>query len=136
MEDRELALVWFLRVYAGVLLLALPAALAPEGFLAAGYQATGLGNWPEIPLLSYLTRSASAIYALIGTMLLVISFDVARYRPLILLLGWASIFRGVYLIVLEWAVGLPLWWVLVEGPGVLLSGIGMLVLARGSPNRS
>ena len=37
---------------------------------------------------------------------------------------------AAYLAVMGWAVGMPAWWVAVEGPMVLLSGIPMLVLSR------
>jgi hypothetical protein len=130
MVGREWALVWYLRGYAVVLLAALPALVVPAQWLAAAYEWLGLGNWPALPLLEYLARSASAIYALVGALMLVMSFDVARYRPLILILGWVSVPGSVYLLLLDLMIGLPWWWVLLEGPVVLLTGVVLLVLAR------
>src|SRR5437588_7384133 len=82
MAGRERALVWFLRAYAALLLLALPAAVLPTRWLAWSYEALGLGEWPPEPLLEYLARSASLLYALVGGMALLWSFDPPRYRPL------------------------------------------------------
>jgi hypothetical protein len=130
MAGRERVLVWYLRGYAALLLAALPATVVPAHWLAAAYQWLGLGTWPDVPLLEYLARSASAIYALVGAMMLLMSFDVARYRSLIVLLGWVSVPGSVYLLVLDLALRFPWWWVLLEGPVVLLTGVVLLVLAR------
>ncbi len=131
MAGRQRALVWFLRAYAVVLLAALPATVAPTSWLAAGYEWAGLGTWPNEALLEYLARSASGIYSLVGALCLVMSFDVVRYRPLIALLGGVSVPGSVWLLVLDLWVGLPWWWVVLEGPAVLLTGVVLLVLARG-----
>jgi hypothetical protein len=130
MMARERALVWYLRAYGVLLLLALPALVVPSSWLAWAYEALGLGTWSELPLVEYLARSASAVYALVGALVLWMSFDPPRYRPLLLLLGWVSLPAGVYLLVLDVALGFPWWWVLLEGPGVLLSGVVLIVLAR------
>ncbi len=60
------------------------------------------------------------------------SFDPPRYRPVLLLLGWVSLPGGVYLLVLDWMLDFPWWWVVLEGPVVLLSGVVLVVLARQS----
>jgi hypothetical protein len=130
MAGRERLLVWYVRAYGVLLLLALPFTVVPTRWLAGTYTWLGLGDWPEPALVEYLARSASAIYALVGAMVVVMSFDVDRYRPLVLLLGWVSLPAGVYLFVLDLAIGLPWWWALSEGPIVLLSGAVLLVLIR------
>ena len=132
MVDRERLLAWFLRCYAALLLAALPFAVMPTRWLAISYESVGLGEWPALPLVQYLARSASGIYALVGAMTLLMSFDVRRYRPLILLLGWVSLPGSVYLFVLDRALGFPSWWVLLEGPVVLITGLVLLVLAHRS----
>ncbi len=132
MTGRQRALVWYLRAYAVLLLLALPALVVPTRWLAWAYEALGLGTWSQLPLVEYLARSASAIYALVGLLVLWMSFDPPRYRPVLLLLGWVSLPGGVYLLVLDWMLDFPWWWVVLEGPVVLLSGVVLVVLARQS----
>jgi len=129
MTDRALAL--FLRVYACLLLAALPAVLVPRHYLASAYVWLGLGDsWPSPALLEYLARTASGLYAFLGGMVLLMSFDPARYRPLLRLLGWFSLPAAVYLSALGLSLDLPGWWVAVEGPMVLCSGVLLLWLTR------
>jgi hypothetical protein len=135
MVGRDRALVWYLRGYGAVLLAALPFTIVPTSWLAGIHEWLGLGPWPATALLEYLARSASAIYALVGGMAVMMSFDVRGYRPLILLLGWVSVPGSVYLLVLDLALGFPWWWVLSEGPVVLLTGVALLVLAPLPPPR-
>jgi hypothetical protein len=130
MIDRERALVWYLRVYALVLLAALPATVVPTRWLATAYAWLGFGDWPQLPLVEYLARSASGLYALLGGLVLLMSFDVRRHRPVLLLLGWVSVLGSVYLFALDLWLRLPWWWVVLEGPVVLLTGVLMLVLCR------
>ena len=76
----------------------------------------GLGELPYTPLMSYLTRTLPAMYASMGAVLLFISFDVDRYRPLIRLVGVLAVAGGVGVAILDAAAGLPLFWTVSEGP--------------------
>ena len=80
MSRRERVLSWYLKAYAVGLLVALPATIVPTSWLAAAHEAVGLGPWPELPLLEYLARSASAAFGSLGAAALLASFDVQRYR--------------------------------------------------------
>jgi hypothetical protein len=130
MVKSQRLLVLYLRLYACVVLLAAPAAVAPTAWLAWAYSGLGLGEWPDSPLLGYLARSASGLYAFVGGMMLLMSFDVRRYRPLLLYLVVGCLVGSVYLLVLDFLVGLPSWWALSEGLTVLVSGLLLLVLLR------
>jgi hypothetical protein len=127
---REHVLAWYLRAYGAVLLAALPAMVVPTSWLAWSHEALGLGPWPDLPLLEYLARSASGVYASFGAVALIASFDVRRYRPIILFLGLVGLPGGAYLLALGLAVKLPLWWTLTEGPGVVLTSLPLLLLSR------
>jgi hypothetical protein len=135
MPRRDRVLSWYLRAYAVALLAALPATVAPTSALAAAHESLGLGPWPDLPLLEYLARSASAVYASLGGVALLASFDVQRHRPFVLFLGLLSLSGAVYLVGMGLAVKMPLWWIAVEGTTVLLSAIPLLVLGRPSPPR-
>src|SRR4051812_30418592 len=107
MWRRDRVLSWYLKAYAVGLLVALPATIAPTSWLAFAHEAVGLGPWPELPLLEYLARSASAAFASLGGVALLVSFDVQRYRVFVLFLGLLGLSGGVYLFVLGLAVKLP-----------------------------
>src|SRR5262245_49999815 len=133
MARRNRVLVWCLRAYAAMLIAAMPAALLPTSFLAAAHQWLGFGPWPaDVPLFESLARSASALYASLGGLALMASFDVERHRSVILCLGLLGLSGAGYLAVMGWLVGMPLWWVAVEGPTVLLTGLLLLALCRRS----
>jgi hypothetical protein len=131
-------LSWYLRAYAVVLLAALPATVVPTSWLAHAHEWLGLGPWPDQPrLLEYLARTASGLYASFGGVALLASFDVGRHRPIILYLGWISLPGAAYMFALDLALKMPSWWVAVEGPVVLLTGVPLLLLSRApSPERA
>ena len=54
---------------------------------AAAHASLGLGPMPQGPLVGYLIRSASALYALHGALALFLSFDVRRYWRVITFLA-------------------------------------------------
>ncbi len=132
---RDLAIV--LRVFGTVDMLALAAVVMPGGAMAVGHTWAGLGDMPQAPIVGYLARSASALYALHGALVLFISFDVARYWRLITFLAIAALVQGVVMLGINFSVGMPPWWTLVEAPGFAATGAIVLVLqwAAGRPVR-
>lgn len=123
-------LVWLLRATGGTMLCALIFVFCPFEWMAAVHRQIGMGELAYTPLLSYLTRSVSALYAILGAILLCASFDLDRYRPLILLLGMVALLGGAGVTILDAALRLPLFWTVAEGPSTVLLGIALLVLAR------
>lgn len=135
MNSAEWWLVWWLRLSAGVLLLALAAVFLPQSWMVQANDWLGFGPLPDTPLVGYLTRSLSAAYALLGVLTLALAADVRRYAPLIGCLGWAYLAFGAVLLVIDFAVGMPLAWALIEGPVVIGSGAMQLwLLARLGPS--
>ena len=116
-----------LRVLGCLDMLAFAVVVMPTAWIAAAHQWSGLGEFPDAPIASYLARSASALYALHGAMVLYMSFDVRRYWSLIRLLASLALLHGVVLLGIDFAVGMPTWWLLLEGPAFAASGV--LVLA-------
>ncbi len=127
-SERWLALV--LRVNGVLMLLALPAALMPTQWMDAIHQALGMGTLPRGPIVEYLARTESALYAVIGAATLLIASDLKRFRPLIWLWGVASLCLGLALLVIDWLIGMPTLWLLVEGPYLILLAILILSLLR------
>lgn len=102
----------------------------PFEWMDSTHRWLGMGELPRAPIVGYLARSVSGLYAFHGAFLLFVSLDVRRYLPLIRFVGLVGIFMGAILVGLDLASGMPVWWTTVEGPFVIvLSGI-VLVLAN------
>ena len=122
MRRTEKTLVVLLRLAAGMLLIAVVPAVMPLDWMVAIHRWLGLGELPQTPIVGYLTRSLSAMYAVHGVVVLFVSLDVRRYLPVIRLLAVLNVVFGAGMTVLDVFVGLPLWWILGEGPPLILFG--------------
>jgi hypothetical protein len=130
MNRFEKALAILLRASAVLLLVALIPAVMPFAWMDKIHHNLGLGSLPDMPIMGYLTRSVSALYALHGGLILFLSMDVRRFLPVIECLAVLGIVFGIGMLVLDWAVGLPPAWILGEGPFVAaLAGV-LLWLTR------
>ena len=117
-----------LRINAGVLLLAAPCALLPFAWMDAIHRdVLGLDSLPDIPITKYMARSLSLVYALHGAVILVVTLDLERYRPLVPILALLHIGFGCAMLAVDMSAGLPWWWTAVEGPSLV--GFGLLVFA-------
>jgi len=121
-------------------LMALLAVVAPRPVIAMLHQQAGLGPLPEGPIVGYLARTASAMYALHGVLALVVSFDLERYRPLVRWMSSIAILHGAIVLMVDLREGMPFWWTLLEGPSFALTGCAVLALLdraeRGPGSRS
>jgi len=131
MNARERALILLLRVSGGVMLLALFAVVLPTQWMAAMHRWLGLGEFPASPLVDYLTRSASALYAIYGGLMVLLARDVRRFAPVIVYLAVTGLAFGVVMIGVDFAAGMPRYWSVGEGPLVLVLSSVILWLARG-----
>lgn len=118
----EHRLVLLLRLGGVLLCSAFFAMFLPDAWMATIHQRLGLGEYPAAPLTSYLTRSVSALYAFHGGLLLALSTDVRRFRPLLRFLAWGTLGLGMAQTGIDLHAQMPLWWSLMEGPWVI--GIG------------
>jgi hypothetical protein len=120
----------FLRVLGCIDGLAFFAVVMPESWMAAVHRGLGMGELPAAPLVGYMTRSASLLYALHGAVIVFVSFDVPRYRPLIRFLAWAALVHGLLLVAIDLMERMPPWWTLLEGPVYFLMGATVLRLMK------
>jgi hypothetical protein len=112
MTRADKALVILLRYFLGIPgLFALVAVFMPVSWMAATHRWLGLGEMPAAPVVEYLARSLSAIYAVFGSLCLVVATDLERYRPLVRFLGVAFTLLGLVLLGVDVAAGLPWWWI-------------------------
>ena len=114
-----------------VLLAALFPMVMPFGWMEETHEWLGLGKLPSGPIIGYLTRSCSLLYAYHGGLVLFLSFDVRRWLPVIQCLGWLTSGLGVALLGIDCAVGVPGWWILCEGPFLIALG-GIFVYLAGA----
>ena len=129
----DTVLKWLLRVVGGVELFAIPFILFPFAWMGAVHdRVLGLGPLPDAPVVEYMARTLSAMYALHGAVVFRLSFDVPRFRPLIRLLGGLHLTLGLVVLGIDLTSGLPWWWVIGEGPGIAAGGLLVLALTRGA----
>src|SRR5688572_3366178 len=78
--QRSRALLRCLLVLSGVMtLLALPAVFMPTAWMDHFHRGLDLGPLPQKPIIEYLTRSVSFLYAAFGSLTLLIAWDLRRY---------------------------------------------------------
>jgi hypothetical protein len=132
MESRkrsECVLRLVLRYIGAVSLLALIAVFMPEAWMDAIHRALGMGPLPAGPIVGYLARSLSMFYALMGGLLLLCSFDPRRHRGVLCYLSAAFVFFGIVIWGVDFLEGMPGYWKHAEGPGIILIGTAILILA-------
>lgn len=130
--NRESALKLILRLIGTSSLFALIFVAAPHRWMDSIHNAMGLGPFPNTPVVNYLARSTSALYAMLGGLFWVVSFDIAGHRRVLNYLGVAMVAFGVALFLIDWVEGLPRFWALWEGPFVTVLGLSIRFLSRSS----
>src|SRR5579872_6245403 len=126
--SRKLALV--LRGFGCLDLVALLAVVVPERWIDMAHHWAGLGALPREPIVGYLARSASALYALHGAIVVFMSFDVMHYERLIRFMAWAAVLHGAIILGIDIALEMPVIWRYGEGTGFAATGLVVLALQR------
>ena len=130
MTRADKAVVLLLRILGVGGLLALVPVFMPFAWMAAAHRWLGLGEMPAALVVEYLARSASALYALLGALFLVVASDLGRYRPLVQFLGVAFTLLVPVFLFIDLAAGMPWWWIAAEGPATVVVSAVLFVLAR------
>lgn len=115
------------------MLLAVFAIFMPTRWMAVTNDWLGLEEFPASPLVDYLTRSLSMMYALQGGLMILLSFDLKRYRPVLLYVSITTVVGGLLLTGIDLHAGLPTYWTLTEGPPVAILGLLLVWLVRRIP---
>jgi hypothetical protein len=118
-------LVFLLRLGAVLTGSAFLAVFLPVDWMASTHRWLGLGEFPRTPIVEYLARSVAAFYGFHGVLLFLISTDVVRYRLLVWYVAAMNVVLGLMLLAFDIHAGLPAYWILFEGPPVVV--IGLLV---------
>jgi hypothetical protein len=130
MTSADRVLTWLLRADAAVLLAAVIPVFFPTELMAEMHQRLGLGELPRGRLTEYLTRSVAASYVLHGFVVLLLSTDVRRYRPLVAPLAAAHLAFALVLLGIDLYAGMPGWWTAVEVGTIAGVAIAMLFVNR------
>ncbi len=112
-------LIWFFRLTAVMLLAAAIAIFLPRAWMNIVSEWLGLGELPTAPLMAYLTRSVSALYAAIGASFWFMSRDVRRYLPLLRFLIPVTLVFDVTIITLDVLIPMPTAWIVGESLAIL-----------------
>ncbi len=119
-----------LRAVGSVSLLAFPFVFVPQAWMEAIHGSLGMGELPNAPVVDYLARSTSFLYAWLGGTLWLISMDLPRYRPILRYFGLAMGLLGPVLFVIDWQSGMPMFWRVGEGPAVIIIAALMLFFSK------
>src|SRR5262245_20503990 len=129
-SNPEQLLRFLLRLFGSASLSALIFVFAPYSWMDQIHAQLGMGSLPHEPVVGYLARSTSALYALVGGLFWRLSFDLKRYRAVSMHLGYSVITLGAILLYVDWLEGMPLLWKLGEGPFVIAFGVVILSLSQ------
>ena len=128
MAIAERALMAILRVFGATGMLATVAVFMPRAWMAACHAWLGLGAFPEGPIVEYLARSLSALYAMVGGLAWLVAGDVRRYERVVTYVAVVLVAFGAVISAVDLRLGMPLYWTLGEGPPTVLLGAVMLAL--------
>jgi hypothetical protein len=128
-------LVVLLRIAGVVTLAAFPAMLLPVDWMASTHATLGLGELPRLPVVDYLARSIAALYGFHGVLVLLVSTDPIRYRPIVWFIAGMNITFGLMLVAIDLHAGLPVYWTALEGPPITAFGIAIALLNGPEPFR-
>jgi hypothetical protein len=135
MAWEERLLIWLLRVIGVSALFAIPFIIVPHSWMSAIHAWLGLGELPRGPIVSYLTRSLSLFYGVHGAVTVYLTFELRRYWDLLRFWALTNVILGATLLLIDLVSGLPLWWMLSEGPFAIAFGVIILGLQRLAESR-
>ena len=126
----ETLLQWLLIANGVLVLLALPAVFMPAAVMDRLHQQLMQAPLPPGPILQYLARSLSALYAAFGSLTLLLAWDLRRFGPLVTWWGVTAILFGLILVWVDTNAPMPAHWTWSECSYTLITGMLVLILQR------
>lgn len=123
-------LVWLLRIAGTVEILAFFAVIMPRSWMEASHTWLGLGEMPHGAVVMFMIRQASYVYGMHGVTLWVLSSDVIRFRPLIILNGISFLLAAPVFFIIDYTAGMPLFWTLPDAFACGFFGAALLFLSK------
>ena len=108
----------------------------PASLMATMHGWLGLGEFPNVPITIYLARSTSLLYAIHGTLMLIVSLDLDRYWPLVPVFGWLHVVIGLTMFGIDLTTPMPWYWTVGEGIPVAIAGLVIVGLYRAANSQS
>jgi hypothetical protein len=127
--DRKRVLSWLLRLAGTVEILAFIAVVMPRRWMEVSHVWLGLGEMPHSSILMFMIRQASYAYGMHGVSLWVLARDVDRFRPLVLLNGFAYLLATLIFFMIDYTSNLPIWWAVMDSGSCGLFGVAVLWLS-------
>ena len=126
----ETLLQWLLIANGVLVLLALPAVFMPAAVMDRFHQQLMQAPLPPGPIVQYLARSLSALYAAFGSLTLLLAWDLRRFGPLVTWWGVTAILFGLILVWVDTNAPMPAHWTWSECSYTLITGMLVLILQR------
>lgn len=120
--------VLLLRLVGSVELLAFLSVLLPRSWMEAAHHWLGMGAMPDGAIVDFMIRQASFTYGLHGVLLWILSFDVVRFRPLVIFTGISYVLAGPVFFAIDLGSGMPWFWTAGDGGSCLGFGVALLWL--------
>ena len=127
-----ICLSWLLTISGCGLMVATIPVFFPVHWMATIHGWLGLGEFPDSPITIYLARSTSLLYAVHGTLMLIVSLNMKRYWPLVGVFGWLHVVIGLTMFGIDLTSPMPMYWIAGEGIPVAMAGVLILWLWRKS----
>ena len=108
------------------LLLAIVPVFFPVTLMNTIHDWLGLGELPQKPIVIYLARSTSILYAMHGAVMVFTGLRIERLWPTVWLLGVLHVVLGTALICVDINAGMPVYWIVGEGGPI--AGLGFFIL--------
>jgi hypothetical protein len=121
---------WVLRLAGIVEILAFFAVVMPRSWMETSHSWLGMGEMPDGPLVMFMIRQASYAYGMHGVSLWLLATDVRRYRLLVVFNGVAFLLAMVVFAIIDYFVGMPIWWTISDVVGCGFVGLALLLLDR------
>ena len=112
------------------LLLATVPIFFPVSLMATIHGWLALGEFPDRPITIYLARSTSLLYAIHGLLILIVSFNLERYWPLVPVFGWLHVVIGLLMLGIDLTAPMPWYWTAAEGIPISIAGLVIIWLYR------
>jgi len=123
-------LIWFLRFVGILSQLAFVAAVMPESWIIEITDELKLEPFPQTPLAFYLARHLSLLYGFVGIALIILSYQITRYRELVGYLAIGIIVFGALQGLIDFQSGMPISWTAGEAATTVIGGFLTLWLHR------
>ena len=130
MNRKQAVTAWIFRLIGLSGMLAVGAVVMPFSWMAEIHEYLGLGEMPEGAIVEYLARSLSAVYVVLGVILWKLSFCFVQQLELVRILGYVFTVFGAAIWWIGEKAGMPLSWVLLEGPPAILFGLWVVYTCR------